>query len=110
MPAPAPSSANCASVPLGEEHLALAMLADNSIPRQLMRQLGIAQPLTAALEETIRGVGYTTPSNRVADKNANPLGFLYLNADGHPSVGDSEGKPIRVPYAPTGEGTTEPTA
>jgi len=75
-----------------------------------MRRLGIAQPLADAREETMRSVGYHTPSNRVADKNANPLGCMYLNANGHPYVGDSEGKPIRVPCAPTGEGTTEPAA
>jgi len=92
------------------EHIVLAILADDSIPGQLMRRLGIAQPLADAREETMRSVGYHTPSNRVADKNANPLGCMYLNANGHPYVGDSEGKPIRVPCAPTGEGTTEPAA
>ncbi len=90
--------------PLGEEHLALAMLADNSIPRQLMRQLGIGQPLADALEETMRGVGYTTPSNRVADKNGNPLGFLYLNADGHPSVGTARASRSACRTHPLGRG------
>ncbi len=81
---------------IGEEHLALAMLADPSIPGQLARHLGVAEPLANALAETMQSVGYHTPSNRVGDRDGNLIGSMHLNADGHPYVGDAEGTPIRV--------------
>lgn len=82
------------------EHIALAMLAGDSVPAQIMRRIGMTDTLRNALTEVMSSAGYNAGSNRVADKDGNPVGSMYLDKEGHPYVGDSEGKPVRVNLSP----------
>ncbi|MGI8689539.1 MAG: Clp protease N-terminal domain-containing protein [Thermomicrobiales bacterium] len=89
---------------VGPEHILLAIISSDDWPAQVMRQLGVTDQVTGEIDTVMRSESYNTGSNRTVDTDGNPIGYMYLNEDGHPYVGDADGNPIRVtPSSPNDE-------
>lgn len=85
---------------VGPEHILLAILSGEDLPAQVMRRLGVADQVAGEIDTVMRSESYAQGNNRVADREGNPLGYMYMNEDGHPYVGDADGNRIRVTPSP----------
>ncbi len=81
---------------IGPDHIMLALLTSESGPAQIMRHLGAHNPVYSEIDKVMRSESYLQGSNRVVDKDGNLIGYMYLNEDGHPYVGDADGNRIHV--------------